>query len=204
MSTNSMPAELAATIAAHRLQYRGWRMMADEATNADPAAPEVDGQQDKPGDDDGAPLGPKGEKALERERDARKALEKQFNELRAALSGALGEKADPKAGVEEQIVELTKELGALQRQTVVDGLARKHGITDEADLGLLVKAAPEDVEALAQRLAPRKDDDKGQKKPDRRFPSADPSQGGKESGKARADLKGVDLLARAFEDADNN
>lgn len=199
----AMPPELAATIARHLEMFEGYSMMADadqapEAPTETGDQPEARGQS-KPAEQ----LGEPGLKALHEERDARKALERQFTQLREALSGALGDKADPKSGVDEQINALTDELAKLTNQTQIDKLARVHGITDDKDLELLSQTAPEAREALAVRLAPAKEAD--QPKPERRrYPSADPSQGGRITGQKRPDVQGVDRLAAAFEEADHS
>lgn len=201
MQNPPIPAELAEIIATHRALFGGFTMMADEqeANDADAEAgdqPDGDGQEeaiDK--------LGDAGLKALHQERDARKDLERQLNQLRDSLASLGGAKADPKSSLEDQISNLAAQFADLTNQTQVDKLARVHGITDEKDLELLAQAPESARDALAARLAPNAEAKQAAGKRGH-FPSSDPSQGRSNAGRKRPDLKGVDRLAAAFEEAD--
>lgn len=143
-----------------------------------------DKSKDKGGDDDkDKPLGPGGEKALIAERDARKkaetdakAVKDQMDGFFTGLKGLLGleEKGnDP----EKLVTALTERLANLETNTEVDALARTHKITDENDIAILRSTKdPEIRKSLAERFAPKDEDDKGKGKGGR-TPRSDTSQG---------------------------
>lgn len=144
-------------------------------------------------DDDGSGLGEAGKKALAQERDARKSAEKRASAMEAkvtalidGLKTGLGVEAAGSDDPADLIAGLRTEIDGLKHTTLVDTVARRHGITDETDLEFLRSAKDRDaMNALAKRLAPAadKDDDsddaadkdKGKKKP--ASPRPDPSQG---------------------------
>lgn len=129
-------------------------------------------------------LGDAGKKALNRERDARKAAEKKASAMEAkvtalidGLKTGLGIKADGSDDPADLIGGLRTELEGLKHSALVDAVARRHGITDETDLTFLRSAKDQDaMDALAKRLAPTKDDDEGTKGKST-GPRPDPSQG---------------------------
>lgn len=110
-----------------------------------------------PGDE---PLGDAGKKALEAERDARKAAEQsltalrtEFDTFRTALTEAVGIK--PKKGEEgDALAQVQQQLASMQRENAVFRLAAENGITDKDDIDLLRSATDEQaMTKLAGRLA---------------------------------------------------
>ncbi len=163
MPQSIIPADLQTIIDTHRRLFGGWTMMADAPADAaaeakaDPAkdaakAPEAQKADSKPADDQ--PLGEGGKKALETEREARKALERQMNDLRQGLASLAGG-ADPKGATpEDAIAELIDQFTSLKDDLEVERLARQHGITDERDITLLRKSSADARSDLAARLKP--------------------------------------------------
>lgn len=127
-----------------------------EAQPASPATPQPTPQQPTSQANDGtrdaadAPLGEPGIKALREERAARERLEQAMKDQRTALLEAFGVKSD-KPG-EDIVKTLQQQVSAMQRDSLVDRMARRHGITDDDDVELL-RAAPD--EAAMGRLAGR-------------------------------------------------
>ena len=120
-------------------------------TTPQPTPPTTDGR-DAPKD---AALGDAGLKALEAEREARKALEKEVGPLRQqmdALRQAFG--GDSTEGKPEDVVaSLQEQVAAMQRNVLVSDVARRHGITDDEDVAILRDAKDEEhMTRLAQRL----------------------------------------------------
>jgi len=118
---------------------------------------------DAPRDAASEPLGQPGLKALREEREAREALERQIQPLKdqvqelqplkeqmEALRSIFGDKA---ADAGQDIVKtLQQTVDAMQRDGLVDRVARRHGITDDADVEFLRAASDE---AAMTRLAER-------------------------------------------------
>lgn len=120
-----------------------------------PAAPTA---TEKPtqGDPADTPLGQPGLKALQAERDRVTALENELKGLKPlkeqmdALRGVFGDKAgDPERDI---VSTLQEQVAAMQRDTLVERVARSHSITDDADVDLLRNAKDE---ATMLRLAER-------------------------------------------------
>jgi hypothetical protein len=169
--------------------------------NGDQGKP--DGQQDdgKPGNQSGTdgdqPLGPNGEKALQTEREARKALEAKLKSVEAAqaerdkkLAEAFGIKPEG-AKPEDAVATLQQQFTKLQHDNLVLTIAAAHQITDKDDLDHLRLAADEAaMTKLAARLKPaEKEEESGKRRPPRPDPSqgkggSDPKPG--EAGKAEA------------------
>lgn len=178
-----IPADLQATIDRHMALFAGWQMVDEGGDNGAEDA-DAGGSADQGADqkkDDDKPLGPNGEKALQRERDARKESDRKVAALEAqmsALAQALGVKPDDaKPDGEDKVQKLSNAVSGLLHQTAVDRVAREFKITDKDDLALLREQADEQaMEKLAKRLQPADNDDDGAK-PRRRPPAPDPSQG---------------------------
>lgn len=97
-------------------------------------------------------LGENGKKALERERDARKALEAQMTQMRDAFASALGVKPD-KADPAELLTQMQAQMTQMQHQATVDRVARESGLTDAGDLEFLASAKDEEqMKRFAERL----------------------------------------------------
>ena len=143
-------------------------------------------------------LGEGGKKALEREREARKALEGQVSQMRDAFAQALGVKADSKTDVGDLLGTFQQRLDAMQHENTVERVARVNGITDDADIEFLRSAKDEDhMNKLAVRLkAASEPAAPGTPKPDR-------TQGPQGSENKPDPGPGVPRLAQAFEDALN-
>lgn len=162
---------LAQTIHKRREQFAGWRMEADPASSpgGDPAPGAAPGQAEK-----NEPLGEGGKKALDAERDARKAAEQELTKLRgefdsfkSALTEAVGIK--PEKGKEDDtLTQVQRQLSQMQLENDVLRLATQHRITDSDDLDLLRSATDAQArEKLAGRLAARADaETPGTPKPD--------------------------------------
>lgn len=112
-------------------------------------------------------LGENGKKALDREREARRALEGQMTQMREAFAAALGIKQDGKADPNEAIADLAQKVTDMQHENAVLRLANQHNITDEGDLALL-RATKDDqaLGALASRLAGSEEERPKTPKPD--------------------------------------
>lgn len=150
------------------------------AAKADP--PKADAAKADATDDD-KPLGPNGEKALNSERDARKALERTVAQMQqaqkdqtAALAAALGIKPDAKDEGAQTLTTLQAQVEQMRLDTTVFRLAAQHKIVDADDIALLRSAKDEDAMGkLAARLAAKAEVDSDGKKV---TPKADKSQGG--------------------------
>lgn len=151
---------------------------------APPSGQQPTGGQQQDGDAD--ELGAGGKQALKSERDARKALEKQVADLTAAQTAQMARLAEafgltPQNGgapnADDVVSGLQDRIGALEHSTLVYQLVAQHGITDQADIDLLMGTqGGEAVGKLAARLAP-KDQAGGSAAPRKRPPQPDPSQG---------------------------
>jgi len=126
--------------------------VAEQPKPAAPAAPEPTEQRDAAD----APLGQPGLKALQAERDRVTALENELRGLKPlkeqmdALRGVFGDKAaDPGKDI---VTTLQEQVAAMQRDTLVERVARSHSITDDTDVDLLRNAKDE---ATMLRLAER-------------------------------------------------
>lgn len=187
---------LARTMQARRDQFAGWSMEADAGSAPPPGDPAPAGDP-KPGDE---PLGEGGKKALDAERDARKAAEGQLTTLRTefdafktALTQAVG--VDPKKGDEgDALTQVQEQLASMQRENAVFRVAAENGITDKDDLDLLRSATDEQaMSKLAGRLAAKADSTPGTPKPDA-------TQGGT-GGSVKPDVApGVARLRQAYAD----
>lgn len=217
-----IPAELQAIIDADRERFAGWQMMADQAgaagagdaggtggAAAGGAAAAAGASTDTGAGDNDAELGANGVKTLEKERDRRKALEKeiaglkafqtQFTQFVTGLTG--GEQATT---TEEGLKQLTDQVAALTRENLVERVAREHKIEDEADVELLRAMRSEaEVRALAARLAKAAADDAGDDTRTTRKPRPDPSagKGGGDAGGKPASVAEVMAARRAAREA---
>lgn len=162
---------------------------------ADPTKPDP-----KPGD-----LGDAGKKAIDTEREARKAaeartkeLEAEFGAMKTALAEAFGVKPDPKNKDADVLATIQQQLAGLQRDNTVLALANEHQITDKDDINLLRESRLEGdaLAAMATRLKP------AENKPG--TPKPDASQGSKGEPTKPDALPGVPRMAQAFDDAMNN
>jgi len=123
-------------------------------TPAAPAAPETTSEQRDAAAD--APLGQPGLRALQAERDRVTALEnelkgfKPLKEQMDALRGIFGDKAADTG--KDIVTTLQEQVAAMQRDTLVERVARSHGINDDTDVDLLRNAKDE---ATMLRLAER-------------------------------------------------
>lgn len=188
---------LANTMQKRRSQFAGWRMEADPAPADAPPADPAPSSADKDGDE---PLGEGGKKALDAERDARKAAEGQLSALRGefdafktALTEAVGVK--PEKGKEgDPLTQVQQQLAQMQRENAVFRIAAEHSITDKDDLDLLRSATDEQaMSKLAGRLAEKAAETPGTPKPDA-------TQGGT-GGSVKADVApGVARLRQAYAD----
>ena len=195
-----IPTELAEIIAVHRDLFGGFKMVDESDPKEDPNGnpPKNDPSSDpKPDPKADEALGDAGKAALVKEREARKALEKQLAELTPmkstidALKGALG---GAEVKPEDAVKALTEQMGELKHQILVERVARENKITEADDLDLLKEATSEEAMAkLAKRLAPAEGDSKDGKGGK---PKADPSagKGGGEGAKPTGVSAGRDLF----------
>lgn len=169
-------------------KYAGMRMMADEGGDGGDDKSD-EGKSDEGKSDAGksdAELGEGGKKALEAEREARKAAEDQvktlkgeFDGFKSALLEGLGIKSDDKDKGDDALTTVQQELALIRQESAVLKLANTHKITDEGDLKILASATDaEQMKALAERLAPVE----GEPDTKSRRPKPDPSQGGGSGG----------------------
>ena len=150
----------------------------------EPSAPNADGDE---------PLGDGGKRALEAEREARRALEGQVTQMREAFATALGTKPDKKASVEDMVSQLQEQFSTMQRATLVSAIARENEITKADDIALIEDAATEEgMRRIAARLKAAAESAPGTPKPDR-------SQGGTGETAPPESLPGVPRMAQAFE-----
>lgn len=188
------PATIQALIDHHRSTFGGWKMEGDEGeskgSESDSAKPDEKGDKTSGDKSDDKPLGPNGEKALQSERDARKALENQLNQLKSGLASALGVNGgDAKSSTDDVLASVQQQLATMQRENLVLSVAGSHKITDEDDLGLLrdFKGDADGLRKLAARLKPS--DKVDNERPGvKKRPAPDYSQG---QGSSKAGLAGV-------------
>lgn len=162
------------------------------------AEPQPHGVSEPPKGD--APLGDGGKKALDAERDARRAAEKaatdlrtEFDAFKVALTEAVGVK--PEKGKEaDPLAQVQQQLAQMQRENAVLRIAAEHGISDKDDLDLLRSATDEQaMSKLAGRLAAKADATPGTPKPDA-------TQGGTGSPAKPEVAPGVARLRQAYAD----
>jgi hypothetical protein len=111
---------------------------------APPTAPAPDGQRDA------ADLGDAGKKAIQRERDAREAAERELKGFRSQIAKAFGVEQDKG---EDIVSTLQQRVSAMEKNELVSTVARRHGITEDDDIALLRSQSDEQGMArLAARL----------------------------------------------------
>lgn len=201
----SNPSTIQALIDFHRSTFGGWVMDGEDpagatATVTPPATTDPTGSGKA---DDGATdekLGDAGMKALQTERDARKAMEAQLNTLKAGLASALGiESKDAKSSTDDVLASIQEQMASMQHENLVLTVANTHKITDEDDLSLLrdFKGNEEALRKLAGRLKPS-DKQEEAAPPKRRSPGPDHSQGRGNNSDARPGDAGRAEAARRF------
>jgi hypothetical protein len=181
------PLSIQALIDFHRETFGGWKMEGDdgepEQSGGNPEGGKPDGEQT--GD---KPLGPNGEKALQAERDARKAAETKAQQAAAdqqslmqRLAEALGVKdKDAKSTTDDIVATLQAQMATLTRNNLVLEVANENQITDKDDLGLLrdFTGNEDGLRKLAARLKPSSTDTGNNGGTNgRRPPTPDQSQG---------------------------
>lgn len=164
---------------------------------AEGAKPEAEPESKKAGDDaegDDKPLGKPGERALRAERDARKDLERQMNQMREAFGKALGlDSEGQKPSTEELLGQLQQQMAEMQRRDLVAQVAREAQITDADDIATIGEASTEEgMRRIASRIAAASTPS---------GPKPDGTQGGSGEPPRREAQPGVPRLAQAFEDA---
>ena len=189
---------LSDVFARNRALYGGLRM--EEGSEGDGGEPADGDKQDegKPDDKPSGELGENGKKALDAERDARKAAEDQvkalkteFDGFKSALTDAFGIKAKDGDGA-DALAAVQQQLAAMQHESAVLKLANEHKITDAKDLEILATAKDSDsMKTLAERLAPAEQEQDGGGKPRPPRPKVDKAQGGGNKSKAGAKLTGL-------------
>lgn len=166
------------------------------ATKTDPPKPEPPAGE-KPDEGD---KGRKGGQAqiladLASERDKRQAIETQLTTIQTALASAFGIDAGKQPSAEELVGDVQKQLAAMQHQSLVDRVARVHGITEADDLEFLASAKDEEqMSRFAARL-------KAAAGP--ATPKPDASQGAKGGDNKPDPGPGIARLSAAFEDEFN-
>lgn len=165
------------------------------ATKTDPKPEPPAGEKPDEGD-----KGRKGGQAqiladLASERDKRQAIETQLTTIQTALASAFGIDAGKQPSAEELVGDVQKQLAAMQHQSLVDRVARVHGITESDDLEFLASAKDEEqMSRFAARLkvatAPG-------------TPKPDGSQGAKGDSNKPDPGPGIARLSAAFEDEFN-
>jgi hypothetical protein len=157
----------------------------------------TDGAKQDAGSEKDTPLGDGGLKALQTERDARKTLEKQIQDIQqaqqsqmAALAKAFGltEKESKDTDI---VATLQAQVAQMQHSAAVYRVAAENSITDKDDLELLKSAKDEETMVrLAARFAVSAKEEGEQKpgkpKPDRSAGSGLAVKGGGEDGRAEA------------------
>lgn len=113
-------------------------------------------------------LGDAGKKAIQREREARESAERRFKDQQAAIAKALG--IEPEKG-EDPVSNLQARLDAMEKDNLVNRVARRHGITEDDDIELL-RSLPD--EARMAHFAARLKSTAPTAPP---APAHDPSQG---------------------------
>lgn len=161
-------------------------------TEGDPKPKSTEGE--KPDDDKGR----KGGQAqiladLASERDKRQAIENQLATFQTALAAAFGlDAAGKQPSADELVADVQKQVTAMQHQSLVDRVARVHGITEADDLEFLASAKDEEqMSRFAARF-------KAASAPG--TPKPDGSQGAKGDLNKPDPGPGVARLSAAFED----
>lgn len=163
------------------------------ATKTEPPKPEPPAGE-KPDEGD---KGRKGGQAqiladLASERDKRQAIETQLTTIQTALASAFGIDAGKQPSADELVADVQKQLTAMQHQSLVDRVARIHGITETDDLEFLASAKDEEqMGRFAARL-------KAASAPG--TPKPDGSQGAKGDQNKPDPGPGIARVAAAFED----
>ncbi len=172
-----------------------------------PQPPAPTGQPNPPAPDGDKPLGPAGEKALQEERDARKALEKAFGELKTGLASVLGVKPE---GGKTDLDTIQETLKAQQETLAKQSLdLLRRDVADEKELSkdqaaMLVGTTKEELTAHADKLIElfgkgKKDDgDGGGKGKQRLGMKPDPAQGSGGGGKTSGAEAGRAAAAKRF------
>lgn len=165
------------------------------ATKTDPKPEPPAGEKPDEGD-----KGRKGGQAqiladLASERDKRQAIETQLTTFQAALASAFGIDAGKEPSTDQLVGDIQKQLAAMQHQSLVDRVARVHGITESDDLEFLASAKDEEqMSRFAARL-------KAATAPG--TPKPDGSQGAKGDPNKPDPGPGIARLSAAFEDEFN-
>jgi hypothetical protein len=125
---------------------------ATPAPTTEPTTPKATDASATPAD---APLGEPGLNALRQEREARERLEREVGPLRQqmeALSRVFG--GETTTGKPEDVVaNLQQQVADMRHDTLVERVARSHGITDDRDVAVLRAIKDEALMAqLAERL----------------------------------------------------
>lgn len=115
------------------------------------------GDANRPNPDADEPLGEGGKRALQAERARAKELEKKLAERDKADEKARLAKLDDQKRAEAERDAEKSRAEKLEADLAVERAARKHGITDDKDLELLAGVPADKVDALARRIAPKKD-----------------------------------------------
>ena len=172
----NLPAELRNKIQSRRIP--AGLMMSDDPSDEgdDPSDGGGSEAQDDP------QLGPNGEKALKAERDARKAADAESQNLKKAIADALGiQGTGGKPTTDDIVATLQQQVATMQHTNLVLSVANAHKIDDEGDIDLLRQVTDETaMRKLAARLATTNDDQSAtdtSRKPGKRTPAPDPSQG---------------------------
>lgn len=174
MPDSIFPAELAEIIATHRAHFGGFTMQDDPSGGEAPKAPEAGAKPDDKGGEsapgDGskqdAPLTEGGYKALQEERQARKALEAQVKALEPlkaqmeAIAGVFGKaEGDKTPDVASQIADLQKQVEQMNadkaRDALVGDVVKAHPGLSAEDVTFMRTnlASKEAMEAYATRVA---------------------------------------------------
>lgn len=141
----------------------------------EPTNPTSTPASDSPAPDE--PLGEGGLRALQAERERGNRMESELRELRTvraqmdALRAAFGVQGVPE---EDPMGTLQRQVATMLQDNLVNSVARRHGITEEADVDLL-RSAPD--EAAMARLAERLRATAAPNIPAPNAPAPDPLQG---------------------------
>lgn len=194
-------------LAFHAAHFGGARMSNDDpAPQGDPAPkPAPPSGDPAPTGDGDKPLGPGGEKALQSEREQRKALEKTVADMKAAhdaqmaaLAQAFGikkEEASDSDKITAQVTGLSEKLEAMSRANLVLSVINEHPNLSAEDRAVVEKITDEaTMRAVAARLAEAS-------KPSGK-PKADPPSGSTRSREV-PDMPGLPRLRAAYEAAEN-
>ncbi|MDV6276381.1 hypothetical protein R3Q06_23050 [Rhodococcus erythropolis] len=115
--------------------------------------PEEQKPDDKKPEDDDEKLGEPGLKALKAERTRAEKAEQKLAALEAEKEKARIAKLGEKEKADAERDAALKEAAEARAEAAVERAARKHSITDDADLKLLAAVPADQVEAFAKRLA---------------------------------------------------